>query len=95
MKDRIPHLHTNDVMEYLATADRRIVSGFRFALELLDLELPEAARARPTGPRRGKAVLADYYANHPVEAVQDRRRKIDAGVAASHAARVARENRNA
>ena len=53
-------LHSPQTAAYLANADRRIVIGFRAALEMLGIALPEAALRRPYG-RSGVATIMRAY----------------------------------
>ena len=85
-------IYSEQVANYLAAADRRIIYGFRACLELLKIELPSAALRRPAG-RRIAGIMDDYDADNPVEAVRDRYRKIEQGHALSVAAMKDRFNR--
>jgi len=44
---------------YFNTADRRITSGFRLALQLLGIPVPLYAERKPSGPRAVAALMAD------------------------------------
>lgn len=90
MEVNTDRIYSQDTAEYLATADRRIVSGFRFALELQGLEIPAAALVRPSGPRRRADVLKDYHADNPVKAIQDHQRELQISWEASKADRILR-----
>ena len=59
-------LHSAHVAEYLTKSDRRIRCGFRAALELLGLPLPDAAVRTPPGYKPGKVIAAAYGADAPV-----------------------------
>jgi hypothetical protein len=54
-----------DASEYFSKADHRILCGFRVALEMLGIPLPEWAQRKPTGPKPGKAIAAAYRADNP------------------------------
>jgi hypothetical protein len=57
-------LHSTQTAIYLANADRRIVVGFRAALEMLGLPVPEAALRRPSGRNGIAAIMKDYTDNN-------------------------------
>ncbi|MCW2337395.1 hypothetical protein M2337_001628 [Sphingobium sp. B2D3A] len=70
-------LRTPQIASYLSTADRRIVSGFRMALELLGVPVPEAALRKPNGRPSIAAVMAVYDRdNRSTNTYRDERRKV-------------------
>lgn len=71
-------LHSAGVAEYLMSADRRIVCGFRAALEALGIPVPEAAFRKPTGRPRMVDLVKAYHGDNPVEAIRDNQRKLEA-----------------
>lgn len=83
-------LYSHDTAEYIGKTNRWIKSGFRLALELLELELPDFAAKQPAGRRRSIDVVRDYHADNPVEAIKDQREKLEAGNEASKAAQAER-----
>jgi len=52
-------LDAPQVAAYFDTADRRITSGFRIALQLLGIPVPLYAERKPSGPRTISALMAD------------------------------------
>lgn len=80
-------LYSQYTAEYLASADRRITYGFRAALEMLHIPVPSFAVRKS---RRISSVLADYHADNPVEAMNDRQRKLETEWEASKADRILR-----
>jgi hypothetical protein len=72
-------LRTPQIATYLSTADRRIVSGFRMALELLGVPVPEDALRKPNGRPSIAAVMATYdHDNRSPNTYRDERRKVGA-----------------
>ncbi len=52
-------LNAPQLAAYFATADRRIASGFRIALQVLGIPVPEYAERKPSGPRSIASLMAD------------------------------------
>lgn len=84
-------LYSKDTEDYLSKADRRITYGFRAALEMLHIPSPSFANRKT---RTISAVMADYHADNPVEAVLDHQRDLETNWQAGKAARDARMNKN-
>lgn len=80
-------IYSQDTADYLTNADRRITYGFRAALEMLHIPAPSFAIRKS---RRISDVLRDYHADNPVEAMQDRQRKLETKRDASEADRILR-----
>jgi hypothetical protein len=57
-------LHSPQAAKYFTGADRRIMSGLRATLEMLQLPLPAYALRAPTGPNAAKTARAAYDADH-------------------------------
>jgi hypothetical protein len=66
-------LHSAETTYYLDTADRRIVTGFRMALELIGVAVPVAALRKPAGRPSIASVRAAYNADNPDAALADQR----------------------
>jgi hypothetical protein len=60
-------LHNEHVAEYFTRADSRITSGFRQALELFEIPLPEYAKRKPPGPRPCRGLVAALAGDYPAE----------------------------
>lgn len=58
-------LNSEAARQYFTRADRRIVIGLRYALEMLKLPVPEYAHRRERGPSPARAVLTAYRADNP------------------------------
>lgn len=54
----LTRLQAPQVADYCATADRRIVSGFRLALETLGIPVPDYAARLPSGRQPLSALMA-------------------------------------
>lgn len=80
-------LHSADMTDYLTRADRRILIGFRAALEALIIPVPDAALRRPSGRPTIRNLSGAYNADNPAEAVRDSQQKLQAGWDASKAER--------
>ena len=52
---RIDNVH---VADYLASTDRRVTIGVRFALEMLGLEVPDFLKRKPSGRSSVGALMA-------------------------------------
>jgi hypothetical protein len=52
-------LEAPQLAAYFDTADRRITSGFRLALQILNIAVPTYAERKPSGPRRLSDLMAD------------------------------------
>lgn len=71
-------LHTAAMTTYLTTADRRIVIGFRAALEALKVPVPAAALRRPSGRPTIINLVQAFSADNPVEAIRDNQERLSA-----------------
>lgn len=85
-------LHTAAMTTYLATADRRIVIGFRAALEALKVPVPAAALRRPSGRPTIINLVQAFNADNPVAAVRDSQERLSAGNEISKARQAARSD---
>lgn len=85
-------LHSAAMTRYLTTADRRIIIGFRAALEALKVPVPEAALRRPSGRPTIINLVQAYNADNPVEAIRDNQERLGAGNEISKAQQAARSN---
>lgn len=83
-------LHTAAMTTYLTTADRRIVIGFRAALEALKVPVPAAALRRPSGRPTIINLVQAFNADNPVAAVRDSQERLSAGNETSKARQAAR-----
>ena len=70
-------LNRTDVADYFQTADRRIVSGFRTALELLGLPIPDYVTRKPAGRPSLKSLMERVDADTgTIRTYNDEKRKI-------------------
>jgi hypothetical protein len=58
-------IRSDKAAQYLGNADRRIRIGFRLALELLGLPVPESAVRKPTGRPPSRMIAAACDADNP------------------------------
>ena len=80
---RYDKLHSPEATDYFARADRRVLVGVRFTLELLGIPLPECLDRKPSGRPpvqrifASKAVLAAYRTDNPDERRPARYKPLD------------------
>lgn len=79
--------YSTDTAEYLASADRRIIIGFRAAVEMVGQPVPAAALRRTNSRSSIASIVRDYNGDNPAEAVRDSQRQLQAGWDASKAER--------
>lgn len=53
------------VKDYLANADRRVIVGVRFLLELFNMRYPDYLNRKPAGRPLAKRVMADFRRDNP------------------------------
>lgn len=58
-------LNSAAAQQYFSRADRRIIIGLRYTLEMLGLPVPDYAHRRPRQPSPARAVLTAYRADNP------------------------------
>jgi len=56
-------LNSNELAAYALTADRRIIIGMRFALEMLQLPVPDCLIRKPSGRPTIKKLMAQADAD--------------------------------
>lgn len=79
--------YSTTTAEYLASADRRIILGFRAAVEMVGQPVPAAALRRTNSRSSIASIVRDYNDDNPAEAARDNQRKLQAGWDASKEAR--------
>ncbi|MHA4835787.1 hypothetical protein [Sphingopyxis sp. MSC1_008] len=84
--------YSTDTAQYLASADRRIVIGFRAAVEMVGQPVPSAALRRASVRSSIASIVRDYNADNPVEAIRDNQERLSAGNETSKAQQAARSN---
>jgi len=53
------------VKDYLTNADRRVIVGVRFLLELFNMRYPEYLNRKPAGRPLAKQIMADFRRDNP------------------------------
>lgn len=53
------------VKDYLTNADRRVIVGVRFLLELLNLPYPDYLNRKPAGRPLAKQIMSEFRRDNP------------------------------
>ena len=61
----VDRLDNPAVKDYLTNADRRVITGVRFLMELFNLRYPDYLNRRPAGRPLAKRIMAEFRKDNP------------------------------